>query len=134
MSMYRTIPTDNQINLYCAYRTSRLLKNGPIPTIYMSPPGNTSPNKSKSCASNANGTCKLESLCDNSRYHVAHCENRIGSGFVMLVLGIENPIEVDFGEWRCLVDGDSTVNDRHNLVKPGERIYLSNRRIVLQFQ
>ena len=130
--MYRTIPTHIQLNLYCVYRTSLQLKNEPIPTIYMSPPGNTSPTKRNSCVSNAKGTCKLESLCDNSRYRVAHCENRIGNGLVVLVLRIENPVESDYGEWSCLVDGDSTVNARVNLVKPGERIFPSTRMIVFQ--
>ena len=134
MSMYRTIPTDNHINLYCAYRTSRLSKNEQIPTIYMPQPGNTSPTKRNSCVSNAKGACKLESLCDNSRHSVAQCENRIGNGIVILVLRIENPVESDYGEWRCLVDGDSTVNDQVNLVKPGEKLFLSTRMIVLEFQ
>ena len=133
MSLYHTIPTDNHINLYCAYRTSRLSKNEPIPTIYLSPPGNNSPTKRNRCVSNASGACKLESLCDNSRYRVAHCENRIGNGFVVLVLRIENPVESNYGEWRCLVDGDSTVNARVNLVKPGERLFLPTKMILFQF-
>ena len=132
MIMYRTIPTDNHINLYCAYRTSRQLKNEPIPTIYMSSPGNTTPTKTNSCLSYAKSSCTLESLCNNSRYRVAQCDYRIGNGNVILVLRIENPIESDYGEWRCLVNGDSTVNAQVKLVEPGERLFISNRMILFQ--
>ena len=131
--MYRTIPSDNQFDLYCAYRISRpsFDENALIPTIYMSPPGNTSPSKPNSCISNARGTCKLESLCDNSRYSVAQCDYRTNNGLVLLILRIENPLESDYGEWRCLVHGDSTVNASVNLVIPGESLFLFTTRKIL---
>ena len=132
--MYHTIPSDDNFDLYCAYRISRtsFQNDDPIPAIYMSPPGNTSPSKPNSCISYAQNTCKLESQCDSSsRYRVAQCDYRTDNGAVVLILRIETPVESDYGEWRCLVIGDSTVNASVNLVTPGETLFLSTTRTIL---
>ena len=129
--MYHTIPSDDNFDLYCAYRISRtsFQNDSAIPAIYMSPPGNTSPSKPNSCISNSQGTCEIQNLCNNSRYSAALCENRSNNGFVVLVLRIENPVESDYGEWKCLVKGHARVNASVNLVKPGEILILSTRMV-----
>ena len=121
MSMYNIQRTDNQVNIYCAYRTSED-EFSIYPTIYISPPGNNAPTQSNSCVTNTQGSCTKQSNCSNSRYQIAECEIRSENGLVVLVLSIGSPIEADYGDWRCLVVGESAVQGRVNLIKPGENI------------